>query len=67
MNMMVFYDTLPDLVGAGLKAGESVIVIATEAHVEALDRRLNSTGVNIANQYITLIADEADLSISSPR
>jgi hypothetical protein len=60
----VLLDILTEFIGAGLKAGESVIVIATRAHFEALDQRLNSTGVNVAmtrllDQYITLIADEA--------
>lgn|SRR5579863_9306964 len=59
----VLIDTLSRFVAGGIKADESVIVIATRQHIEALDARLNSTGVNVAmtrltDQYITLVADE---------
>jgi MEDS: MEthanogen/methylotroph, DcmR Sensory domain len=60
----VLLDTLAGFVRGGLKAGESVIVIATREHLQALDDRLNSTGVNVAmtrllDQYITVVAQEA--------
>jgi MEDS: MEthanogen/methylotroph, DcmR Sensory domain len=59
----VLIDTLSEFVAGGINAGESVIVIATRQHIEAIDVRLNSTGVNVAitrltDQYITMVADE---------
>ena len=60
----VLIDTLSAFVHGGIKAGESVIVIATQPHIEALDLRLNHTGVHVAmsrltDQYITMVAEEA--------
>ena len=58
-----FLDALEAFVALGLEAGEAVIVIATQAHRDALEHRLSSRGVsfNIAratDSYIALDADE---------
>lgn len=59
----VFLDTLEGFVGGGLRAGESVIVIATPTHLQQLDERLNRSGIDMASacdrqQYLTFDADE---------
>jgi hypothetical protein len=58
-----FLQTLGDFVGAGLEAGEAVIVIATQAHRRDLDQRLAGAGIDLdcaraADRYISLDADE---------
>ena len=60
----VLIDSLEGFVGGGISAGDGVIVIATPAHLAALERRLTSQGYNVAaaiakGQYITLDAEEA--------
>lgn len=42
-----FLDALEGYVGGGLRAGESVIVIATHAHLESLRGRLAALGVDL--------------------
>jgi hypothetical protein len=42
-----FLDALEGYVGGGLRCGESVIVIATQAHLDSLEDRLVSLGVDI--------------------
>jgi hypothetical protein len=59
----VFLDLLTGFVTGGIKAGECVIVIATEAHLAALNERLKSDGFDIFrlrlhDQYIPLNAEE---------
>lgn len=59
----VFLDTLVDFVGNGVNAGESVIVIATKEHLEALQERLSAHTLKVHSlisemQYIPLEADE---------
>jgi hypothetical protein len=59
----VLLDTLEGFVTGGLRNGESVIVIATEAHRAALDRRVRAQGFNVdaalaQDQYI--VADASD-------
>jgi DcmR-like sensory protein len=56
-----FLDTLEGFVGAGLRAGDSAVVIATERHRRALEVRLNAQGIDLAeararDQYIALDA-----------
>jgi len=60
----VLLDTLTGFIGGGLKAGESTIVIATAAHLRALEVGLQSSGVDmvsalVQHRYIALLADEA--------
>jgi hypothetical protein len=60
----VLIDSLSEFVDAGLKSGESAIVIATKEHIQALDDRLNKLGVDVPmnrllDHYITVAADEA--------
>jgi hypothetical protein len=60
----VLLDALVGFIGGGLKAGESVIVIATAEHLKALEERLEASSVEVAtarsqDQYITLVAEEA--------
>jgi hypothetical protein len=58
----VFLDTLEGFVAGGLRAGEGVVVIATPAHLQALNGRLMAAGIELAqaelrDQYIALDAD----------
>jgi MEDS: MEthanogen/methylotroph, DcmR Sensory domain len=60
----VLLDSLAGFVSAGLLGGESAIVIATREHIQALDEKLNKTGINVEinrllDHYITVVADEA--------
>jgi hypothetical protein len=59
----VFIDTLAGFVGNGINAGDCCIVIATRAHLQALNRRLTSYGIRIDTlvqdkRYIPLDAEE---------
>jgi hypothetical protein len=56
-----FLDTLEGFTGSGLLAGETVIVIATRAHLDALNARLQQHGFDLialvaSDQYIPLDA-----------
>jgi len=58
-----FLDALEGFIGGGLAAGDGTVVIATEAHLDALAMRLIASGANpqaaaARNQYIALRADE---------
>jgi hypothetical protein len=58
-----FLDSLETYVHGGLDAGDSVVLIATEEHLAALEDRLASKGVDLgparkADRYIELDADE---------
>src|SRR5688500_7866303 len=62
-NDEVFLDLLSGFVDGGIKVEESVIVIATAAHLKALDKRLEITGHNVSelvsrNEYIPLDAEK---------
>lgn len=62
-NDGLFLDTLTGFVGGGVNKGDCVIVIATEAHLKALEDRLISFGISIDNliqddRYIPLDAEE---------
>jgi hypothetical protein len=62
-NDSEFIDTLEGFVTAGLKSGESVIVIATSEHLKALTYQLRSHGydmfsLTLQDQYIPLSAEE---------
>jgi hypothetical protein len=59
----VFLNLLEGFVAGGITVGDCVIVIATAAHLEALEERLLSHGYNLAtlsarDQYIALNAEE---------
>lgn len=53
-NDGVFLDALSGFIGGGIKAGECVIIIATQAHLKALENRLISYGISVD----TLIDDD---------
>ena len=58
-----FVGSLVDFAAAGLRAGESVVIIATPMHRNSLVRRLPAEGVDLAaamrtDQYIALDAEE---------
>src|SRR6187549_3675624 len=59
----VFLDTLEGFVAGGLRAGEGIIVVATDAHIEGLESRLLASGLDLeamrnAEQYTSLNAEE---------
>lgn len=59
----VFLDTVEGFVAGGLLAGDGVIVIATGAHLSAIESRLTRRGIDLTiplatDQYITLDAGE---------
>ena len=59
----VFLDALQGFVTAGLTSGDGVIVIATDAHLSAIDERLQLAGIDVwgargRDQYIPLEATE---------
>jgi len=58
-----FLDTLEGFVSGGLKSGDSVILIATDAHLQVLEQRLRNEGLDLEtaqsqDQYIALVADK---------
>ncbi|MBC7900074.1 MAG: MEDS domain-containing protein [Saprospiraceae bacterium] len=60
----IFLDTLEGFVAGGLKAGDGVVVLATESHITGLDMRLSSQGIDINaarlnGDYIVVDAEEA--------
>jgi hypothetical protein len=60
---LAFVDVLSGFVAGGLKAGDATIVIATEAHRQALDKRLEACGIDVPaaralDSYISLDAAE---------
>jgi hypothetical protein len=57
-----FMDMVEGFVSSGLRAGEAVIVIATDAHLRALNRRLEVSnfdlaGMNFTGQFTALDAE----------
>lgn len=57
----VFLNTLEGFVADGFKAGDCVIIIATNEHLNALIKRLNNKGFNTA----ALIADEQFIPLNA--
>jgi hypothetical protein len=62
-NDKVILDSLEGFVTSGFKTGESVIIIASEEHLNALNFRLIKDGLDVnelcsSNQYIPLNADK---------
>lgn len=62
-NDGIFLDALAGFVGGGIKADECCIVIATDAHLRALESRLAGYGIHIhdlisENRYIPINAHE---------
>jgi len=56
-------DALEGYVGSGLRADESVLIIATPRHLNALEHRLIASGLDLANlgyrnRYIAMDAEE---------
>ena len=63
-NDEIFMRSLENFVHEGLKQGEGIILIATVAHLEALEKRLSTHGFNTAkligdHQLITFDAEAA--------
>jgi len=63
-NKSVFLDLLEGYVLDGFRVGDCVIIIATDAHLTALKRRLKKHGCNLDayiadDQFITLNAEQA--------
>lgn len=63
-NDEVFLDLLVGFVRGGFDADESVVVIATEAHLGGLDERLEAVGLSVPHliskhQYVRIDADKA--------
>jgi hypothetical protein len=59
----VFLDGLEGFVGAGLRAGESAIVIATATHLHGLEERLRANGIDIEraraeDRYVARLAED---------
>ena len=59
-----FMDTLEGFIGKGLESGDSAIVIATQAHLRALETRLTAKGLDLDaarldDSYIDLDAEES--------
>lgn len=62
-NEETLIDMLAGFAGSGFNAGDSVILIATDAHLHALGKRLKAHGIHVDslianNQYIPLEANE---------
>jgi hypothetical protein len=60
---LAFLDVLTGFVAGGLKAGDAVIVIATPSHRQALDQRLQASGIDVpsalaVDSYISLDAGD---------
>ncbi len=60
-NDKIFLDTLEGFTGSGFLADETVVVIATSGHLEALNERLFSQGFDVnklisLNQYVPIDA-----------
>jgi hypothetical protein len=60
---LAFLDVLAGFVAGGVTAGDAIIVIATPAHREALDQRLEAAGIDVeaarkVDSYISLDAAE---------
>jgi hypothetical protein len=62
-NDEVFLETLAGYVGGGINSGDSVILIATQNHLRAIERKLELLGIHIGHliaqkRYIPLDADK---------
>jgi hypothetical protein len=60
---VTFLDSLESFIGSGLRAGESVIVIATASHLHELEKRLRSGWIDLdrcrwEDRYVALLAQE---------
>jgi signal transduction histidine kinase len=56
-------DTVADFIGTSLRTGDAAVVVATQAHRDALDERLQTSGLDIADAsargaYVSLDAAE---------
>jgi hypothetical protein len=62
-NDKIFLDTLEGFAGTGFLANDSVVIIATSKHLDALNARLRSQGIDLnalaeADQYIPIDAED---------
>lgn len=62
-NEKIFLDTLEGFVGTGFLANDSVVIIATSKHLDALNTRLTSQGFDLnslisSDQYIPVDAED---------
>lgn len=60
----VLLETLTGFIGQGLASGDSTIVIATAAHLKALEQGLQRSGIDLVaalveRRYIAVLADKA--------
>jgi len=63
-NEDVLLETLGGFVAGGLRGSDAVVVIATQAHLNALEERLADDGVRLEaarteNRYVSFVAEEA--------
>ena len=59
----IFLDALAGFIGGGINAGDCCIIIATENHLKAVEKRLSDFGLKIKNlisekRYVPLVAEE---------
>jgi hypothetical protein len=62
-NEKIFLDTLEGFAGTGFLANDSVVIIATSQHLEALNTRLDSQGFDLnkliaSDQYVPIDAND---------
>jgi len=62
-NDKIFLDSLEGFIGSGILAGEAVIVIATQEHLQAINERLINQGFDVAgliasDRFMALEANE---------
>ena len=62
-NEKIFLDTLEGFTGTGFLAKDSVVIIATSTHLDALNARLRSQGFDLSaliesDQYIPINAED---------
>ncbi len=62
-NDEVFLDALSGFVGAGINAGDCVIVIATDPHLKSLEKRLTEHGIYVRS----LIAEERYIPLNAEK
>jgi hypothetical protein len=60
---VTFLDSLESFIGSGLRAGESVVVIATATHLHEIEKRLRRGWIDLdrcrwEDRYIALLAQE---------
>ena len=62
----VVLDALEGFIGGGLRAGDGVLVIATAAHLHALEERLTAQGVDVGAARATSSSRGQPASVDAP-